>query len=139
LRTHFAQHPAIKDLFPCASICRTPFTGGHLSINLNTKLSGDTGMDDKQILVLAEMLKAISHPFRLKILCLLQGGEMTVGEIRQAINTTDANISQHLAILRKQGITGTRKQANYIYNHIVDDRVINLIETMQGLFCATEE
>jgi len=96
-------------------------------------------MDDKQILVLAALLKAISHPFRLKILCLLQGGEMTVGEIRQAINTTDANISQHLAILRKQGITGTRKQANYIYNHIVDDRVINLIETMQGLFCATEE
>ena len=96
-------------------------------------------MNDEQILVLAALLKSISHPFRLKILCLLQDREMTVGEISRAINTTDANISQHLAILRHQGITGTRKQANYIYNHIVDNRIIKLIETMQGLFCATEE
>ena len=92
-------------------------------------------MNDEQILVLAALLKSFSHPFRLKILCLLRDREMTVGEISQAINTTDANISQHLAILRQQEITGTRKQANYIYNHIVDDRVIKLIETMQGLFC----
>ena len=96
-------------------------------------------MDDEQILVLAALLKSISHPFRLKILCLLQEREMTVGEIGQAINTTDANISQHLAILRQHGITGTRKQANYIYNHLVDDRVVKLLETMQDLFCAIEE
>jgi DNA-binding transcriptional ArsR family regulator len=96
-------------------------------------------MNDKQIFDLAELLKSISHPFRLKILCLLQDREMTVGEISQAINTTDANISQHLSILRNQGITGTRKQANYIYNRIIDDRVIELIETMQGLFCAIKE
>ncbi len=92
-------------------------------------------MNDEQIQVLAALLKSVSHPFRLKILCLLRDREMTVGEISQAINTTDANISQHLAILRQQEITGTRKQANYIYNHIVDDRVIKLIETMQDLFC----
>lgn len=92
-------------------------------------------MNDEQIQVLAALLKSVSHPFRLKILCLLRDREMTVGEISQAINTTDANISQHLAILRRQKITGTRKQANYIYNHIVDDRVIKLVETMQGLFC----
>ena len=92
-------------------------------------------MNDEQIQVLAALLKSVSHPFRLKILCLLRDEEMTVGEISQAINTTDANISQHLAILRQQEITGSRKQANYIYNHIVDDRVIKLIETMQDLFC----
>jgi ArsR family transcriptional regulator len=92
-------------------------------------------MNDEQIQVLAALLKSVSHPFRLKILCLLRDEEMTVGEISQAINTTDANISQHLAILRQQEITVSRKQANYIYNHIVDDRVIKLIETMQDLFC----
>ena len=96
-------------------------------------------MNNEQIIDLAALLKSISHPFRLKILCLLQDREMTVGEISRAINTTDANISQHLAILRHQRITGTRKQANYIYNHIVDNRIIKLIETMQGLFCVTEE
>ncbi len=96
-------------------------------------------MNTKQITDLAALLKSISHPFRLKILCLLQDKEMTVGEISRAIKTTDANISQHLAILRHQGIVGNRRQANFIYNRIIDDRVIRLIETMQGLFCTIKE
>jgi len=96
-------------------------------------------MKTEQLADLAALLKSISHPFRLQILCLLQGREMTVGEISKAIKTTDANISQHLSILRHQGITGTRKEANFIYNRITDDRVTRLIETMQGLFCKIKE
>ena len=96
-------------------------------------------MKTEQILDLATLLKSIAHPFRLQILCLLQDKEMTVGEISRAIKTTDANISQHLSILRNQGILGTRKEANFIYNRITDGRVTSLIETMQGLFCKIEE
>jgi len=96
-------------------------------------------MKPEQIADLALMLKAISHPFRLQILCLLQDREMTVGEISRAINTTDANVSQHLTILRHHGIIGTRKQANFIYNRITDARITRLIETMQGLFCPIQE
>ena len=96
-------------------------------------------MKIEQIFDLATLLKSISHPFRLQILCLLQDKEMTVGEISRAIKTTDANISQHLSILRNQGIVGTRKEANFIYNRITDDRVTSLIDTMQGLFCKIEE
>jgi DNA-binding transcriptional ArsR family regulator len=96
-------------------------------------------MNTEQISGLAAILKSISHHFRLQILCLLQDKEMTVGEISKAIKTTDANISQHLSILRQQGIIGTRKQANFIYNRIIDDRFTRLIETMQGLFCNNKE
>ncbi len=96
-------------------------------------------METEQIADLATLLKSISHPFRLQILCLLQDKEMTVGQISRAIKTTDANISQHLAILRHQGIIGTRKQANFIYNRIIDNRITRLIETMQGLFCRIKE
>ena len=96
-------------------------------------------MNIEQIAGLASLLKSISHPFRLQILCLLQDKEMTVGEISRTIQTTDANISQHLSVLRHQGIIGIRKQANFIYNRITDDRVTRLIETMQGLFCKIEE
>ena len=74
-----------------------------------------------------------------EVITLLQDTEMTVGEISRAIKTTDANISQHLAILRHQEIVGIRRQANFIYNRIIDDRVIRLIETMQGLFCTIKE
>ncbi len=96
-------------------------------------------MKPEQIADLATLLKSISHPYRLQILCLLQEREMTVGEISKATKTTDANISQHLSILRHQGILGTRKEANFIFNRITDERVTSLIETMQGLFCKIEE
>lgn len=96
-------------------------------------------MHKQEVDELASLLKAISHPIRLQILCLLQVKEMTVGEIRQEVKTTDANISQHLNILRNQRMIGFRKESNFIYNRIIDDRIIKLIETMQNLFCSIKE
>ncbi|MCI5192759.1 MAG: ArsR family transcriptional regulator [Candidatus Electrothrix sp. AW5] len=85
---------------------------------------------------LAVLLKAISHPIRLKILCLLQDKELTVSEIREEVETSGANISQHLNIMRNQGIISSRKEANFIYNRIADERIIELMKTMKQLFCA---
>ena len=90
---------------------------------------------DNQIDDLALLLKSISHPIRLKILCLLQDKELTVGEIREEVATSGANISQHLNIMRNQGIIGSRKEANFIYNSIADERIIELMKTMKQLFC----
>ena len=84
---------------------------------------------------LAALLKSISHPIRLKILCLLQDKELTVSEIREEVATSGANISQHLNIMRNQGIIGSRKEANFIYNRIADERIIELMKTMKQLFC----
>ncbi len=84
---------------------------------------------------LALLLKSMSHPIRLQILCLLQEREMTVGEIRNEVQTTSANVSQHLGILRNQGIIGFRRDANFIYNRITDMRVTDLITAMRHLFC----
>ena len=90
---------------------------------------------DNQIDDLALLLKSISHPIRLKILCLLQDKELTVGEIWEEVATSGANISQHLNIMRNQGIIGSRKEANFIYNSIADERIIELMKTMKQLFC----
>ncbi len=87
---------------------------------------------------LARLLKSMSHPIRLQILCLLQDREMTVGEIRKEVQTTSANVSQHLGVLRNQGIIGFRKNANFIYNRITDVRITALITTMRHLFCLDE-
>lgn len=84
---------------------------------------------------LAHLLKSMSHPIRLQILCLLQEREMTVGEIRHEVQTTSANVSQHLGVLRNQGIIGFRRDANFVYNRIIDARVTDLIKTMRHLFC----
>ena len=90
---------------------------------------------DEQIEAIAKMLKSMSHPIRLKILCLLQEQELSVGDIRDQVETTNANVSQHLNILRSQGIIDFRKDANFIYNRITDQRILELIEKMRHLFC----
>jgi len=84
---------------------------------------------------LALLLKSISHPIRLKILCLLQEREMSVGEIRRSVDTTGANITQHLNVLRNQGIIDFRRDANFIYNRIADNRILELMQLLQQLFC----
>jgi DNA-binding transcriptional ArsR family regulator len=92
-------------------------------------------MQDEQIEAMAKMLKSMSHPIRLKILCLLQDNELSVGEIREQVKTTNANVSQHLNILRGQGIIDYRKNANFIYNKIADKRILELIKKIHLLFC----
>lgn len=92
-------------------------------------------MKDEQIDAMSKLLKSMSHPIRLKILCLLQDQELSVGDIRDQVETTNANVSQHLNILRSQGIIDYRKDANFIYNRITDKRILELIQTMRKLFC----
>ncbi len=92
-------------------------------------------MKDEQIEAVAKILKSMSHPIRLKILCLLRDRELSVGDIRNEVETTNANVSQHLNILRNQGIIDFRKDANFIYNRISDKRILELIMNMQRLFC----
>jgi len=92
-------------------------------------------MLEEKVEEVSVLIKSIAHPLRLKILCLLQDRELTVGEIREVVQTTNANVSQHLTIMRNQGIIVARKNANFIYNRIADERVVELINTMQNLFC----
>lgn len=92
-------------------------------------------MENDQIDAMSKLLKSMSHPIRLKILCLLRDQELSVGDIREEVKTTNANVSQHLNILRSQGIIDYRKDANFIYNRIHDPRIIELMGKMQSLFC----
>ena len=92
-------------------------------------------MLEEKVEEVSALLKSIAHPLRLKILCLLQDQELTVGEIRETVRTTNANVSQHLTIMRNQRIIVARKEANLIYNRITDERVIELVNTMEDLFC----
>lgn len=92
-------------------------------------------IDDEKILEVSALLKAMAHPIRLRILCLLLDREMNVGDIRAQVKTTHANVSQHLTILRQQGIITTRREANVIFNQIADHRIAELLAAMRRLFC----
>ncbi len=80
-------------------------------------------------------LKAISHPLRLKILCVLGDKEVSVQDIVDNVGTSQSNISQHLAILRDKGILASRKDANRVYYRVGDYRTLRLISMMQEVFC----
>jgi len=81
-------------------------------------------------------LKAMSHPLRLRILCILGDQELSVQEIVECVGTSQSNISQHLAILRDKGILASRKDANRVFYRVGDARTLRLIDMMQEVFCS---
>jgi len=84
-------------------------------------------------------LKAMAHPLRLKILCILGSvGEVSVQEIVEQVGTSQSNISQHLAILRDKGILASRKDANRVYYRVGDARTLRLIGLMREVFCSRQ-
>jgi DNA-binding transcriptional ArsR family regulator len=93
---------------------------------------------DEDIDLTARSLKAMSHPIRLKILCTLAEGEVSVQDIVDSVGTSQSNISQHLAILRDKGILTSRKDANRVYYRVGDPRTLRLISMMKELFCEIE-
>ena len=96
-------------------------------------------MRDEQLEAVAKYLKAMSHPLRLKIICLLLEDELAVGELLGRLETTGANLSQHLQILRELGVVVSERKANVIYNRIADKRFIELIRHILRLFCLDDE
>lgn len=87
----------------------------------------------------ARALKAMAHPLRLKILCVLGDREVSVQEIVERVGTSQSNISQHLAILREKGVLRTRKDANRVYYRVGDERTLTLIGMMREVFCGLAE
>ena len=84
----------------------------------------------------AQSIKAIAHPLRLKILCVLGDQEISVQDIVEQVGTSQSNISQHLAILRDKGVLVSRKDANKVFYRIGDLRTLKLIGMMRDVFCA---
>ena len=72
-------------------------------------------------------LKAISHPLRLKILCVLGKQEMSVQEILNSVGTTQSNVSQHLCLLKDKGIVTARKDANRVYYSLQNETVMKIL------------
>jgi DNA-binding transcriptional ArsR family regulator len=83
-------------------------------------------------------LKAMAHPLRLKILCILGDGEFSVQDIVEQVGTSQSNISQHLAVLRDKDILICRKDANRVYYRVGDARTLRLIDMMREVFRARE-
>jgi ArsR family transcriptional regulator len=99
----------------------------------------DLAAHHEHIQIAARALKAISHPLRLKILCVVGDQEVCVQDIVDAVGTSQSNISQHLAILRDKGVLTTRKDANRVFYRVADQRTLQLIGMMREVFCGVPQ
>jgi ArsR family transcriptional regulator len=116
--------PALSDRYEATTMSATAD-----SIVLITK--------EEDIYNASHSLKAMAHPLRLKILCLLGATtEVSVQDIVEQVGTSQSNISQHLSILRDKGILISRKDANKVFYRIADPNILLLISAMRAAFCS---
>jgi len=75
----------------------------------------------------AEVLKAVAHPVRLQIVELLEGGEMCVGDIVEALDGKQAITSQQLNMMKDKGVLSCRRDGARVYYRIENKNVIKLL------------
>ncbi|NHA14940.1 winged helix-turn-helix transcriptional regulator [Thioalkalivibrio sp. XN279] len=83
----------------------------------------------------ARLLKALSNSSRLMVLCSLAKGELSVGEINARVPLSQSALSQHLGVLRRDGLVHTRRSAQVIYYRLAEGPAGRLIEALHDIFC----
>jgi ArsR family transcriptional regulator len=84
----------------------------------------------------AEIFQALAHPTRIAIVEALRQGEVGAGALRSAVPVGQANLSQHLAILRAKQIVTSRKQGNQVFYAIRHPVLIDVLDLLRRYFDA---
>jgi DNA-binding transcriptional ArsR family regulator len=84
------------------------------------------------------MLKALANRNRLMLLCQLIEGERSVGELAEFLELRDSTVSQHLALLRKDGSVSTRREGQTIWYALASEPVRKLVETLYQIYCGPQ-
>jgi DNA-binding transcriptional ArsR family regulator len=83
--------------------------------------------------IIAEYLKVLGSPIRVRILFSIGYGEACVCHLEAQLKKRQAYISQHLMVLRDAGILETRRDGKYIFYRVADRKIFRLIETAADL------
>ncbi|MDP3747542.1 MAG: metalloregulator ArsR/SmtB family transcription factor [Phenylobacterium sp.] len=86
----------------------------------------------------AKLLRALGNERRLMILCQLADGERSVGELQPLVGLSQSALSQHLAVLREEGVVATRREAQTIWYRIEDPAALKVVATLAEIFCPPE-
>ncbi|MCF2870299.1 metalloregulator ArsR/SmtB family transcription factor [Octadecabacter sp. G9-8] len=84
----------------------------------------------------AGVLKMLSNPQRLRLLCALLEGERSVGELEEALGASQSYVSGQLARLRDQGLVSAKRDGRTIRYTLSDPRVTPILERLYEVFCA---
>ena len=82
------------------------------------------------------IFQALAHPTRIAILEALRDGELAAGAIQEQLGIEQANLSQHLAILRSRQIVAHRKEGNQVFYSLRNPVLVEVLDIMRRYFQA---
>lgn len=83
----------------------------------------------------ARLLKALGNEKRLQLLCLLVDGERSVGELNARLDLSQSALSQHLALLRADGLVRARREAQAVYYSLAPGPAHRVLDTLHAVYC----
>lgn len=83
----------------------------------------------------AGLLRTLANPNRMRILCALRDGELSVGALNTRIALSQSALSQHLAVLRAQGLVETRRESQTIFYAVRSGPALDVIRVLYDHYC----
>ena len=87
----------------------------------------------------SRLMKALSNPARLLLLCQLAQGEQRVGELEAVVGIVQPTLSQQLGVLRDEGLVSTRRESKNIYYQIDSPQALAVLNVLYEQFCNTSK
>lgn len=84
----------------------------------------------------ADLMRSLSHPQRLLVLCALGGEEKSVGQLRNELGIDQVPMSQQLMRLRSDGLVESRRVGTTVYYRITRPEVLTVVEALHKAFCS---
>lgn len=82
------------------------------------------------------LMKVLSNPDRLLLLCELTEGERNVGELQERLGIVQPTLSQQLAVLREEELVETRREGKNVYYRIASAQALAVLQVLHAQFCA---
>jgi len=83
----------------------------------------------------AQVLKSLSHPVRLKVLCQIVEKEKTVGELTDFCEISQSAMSQFLARMKVEGMLQSRREGQHVYYSVSDAKLLKLLRALKEIYC----
>jgi DNA-binding transcriptional ArsR family regulator len=84
----------------------------------------------------ARLLRALANPHRLQVLCVLGAEELSVGEINERIPLSRSALSQHLKVLREDGLVSNRRESQTVHYRVAPGPAMDVIQVLHRHFCS---
>jgi len=91
-----------------------------------------TGIDDQLAEFIAERLRVVGQPLRVRLIMCLRDGNASVQELTASLGAVQQNVSQHLAILHKAGVVNRHKVGTRVYYELQDTTAVAMLDAARA-------